>query len=154
MSLFVKVKLTHPDAVLPSQKVGDVGWDLTSVEDAVVPSGKVKSVKTGVVLAETPWAADIHKSILLKVEGRSGLAFRHAIFPVGGIVDPSYRGEISVMLYNGGDEDYQVKKGDRIAQIVIYEVHTNTTSSKTSFIAVDNIRTSHRGDKGFGSSGR
>ena len=69
MSLFVKVKLTHPDAVLPSQKVGDVGWDLSSVEDAIVTAGKVKSVKTGVVLAETPWASDIHKSILLKVEG-------------------------------------------------------------------------------------
>jgi len=154
MSMFVKVKLTHPDAKLPSQKIGDVGWDLTSVESGNIPAGKVTSVSTGVVLAESPFTTDIHKSVIIKVEGRSGLAFRHAVFPVGGIIDPGYRGEISVMLYNGGDKDYRFEKGDRIAQLVIYDVHAKTSSNKTQFLEVDTVHPSHRGDKGFGSSGR
>ena len=154
MSIHIKVKKTHPDAVIPKQKVGDVGWDLTSVEGGTIQPGKVAVVPTGLMLAENPFANDIHRQVLLKVEGRSGLASKHCVFPVGGIIDPSYRGEMGVMLYNGGDTPYEFKKGDRVAQIVLYEVHAKTTTSKTSFIEVDTVRSSDRGNKGFGSSGR
>ena len=154
MSLYIKVKKTHPDAVIPDQKIGDVGWDLTSVEDGIIQPGKVAIAPTGLMLAEKPYANDIHCQILLKIEGRSGLASKHCVFPVGGIIDPSYRGEMGVMLYNGGDAPYEFKKGDRVAQIVLYEVHAKTTTSKTSFIEVDTVRSSKRGSKGFGSSGR
>ena len=154
MSLYIKVKKTHPDAVIPDQKIGDVGWDLTSVEDGIIQPGKVAIAPTGLMLAENPFANDIHRQVLLKIEGRSGLASKHCVFPVGGIIDPSYRGEMGVMLYNGGDTPYEFKKGDRVAQIVLYEVHAKTTTSKTSFIEVDAVRSSKRGSKGFGSSGR
>jgi dUTP pyrophosphatase len=154
LSLYIKVKKTHPDAVIPRQKVGDVGWDLTAVEDGTIQPGKVAVAPTGLILAENPFANDIHSQILLKIEGRSGLASKHCVFPVGGIIDPSYRGEMGVMLYNGGDTPYEFKKGDRVAQIVVYEVHAKTMSNKTCFMEADTVRTSERGSKGFGSSGR
>ena len=154
MSLYIKVKKTHPDAVIPDQKVGDVGWDLTTVEDGVIQPGKVTVAPTGLMLAERPIANDIYNQILLKIEARSGLASKHCVFPVGGIIDPSYRGEMGVMLYNGGDTPYEFKKGDRVAQIVVYEVHAKTMSNKTRFMEADTVRTSDRGSKGFGSSGR
>ena len=154
MSTFIKVKRVHSDAVLPNQDAGDVGWDLSTVESGFIPPGQVRVAPTGWILAENPYDDDPHKKILLKIEGRSGLAMNHAVFPVGGIIDPTYRGEIGVMLYNGGERPYQFEKGDRVAQIVIYSVHGKSLSSKTAFIESDIVFPSERGDKGFGSSGR
>ncbi len=154
MSLTIKVKKAHPSAVIPTQNHGDVGWDLYAVENCIIPPGESRQIKTGLVLAETPYDNDIHKAILLKIEGRSGLALKHSVFPVGGIVDPYYRGEVCPILYNGGKEDYSVSTGDRVAQIVVYAVHAKTLSSTTSFMEVDIVRPSKRSDKGFGSSGK
>lgn len=154
MSLNIKVKKAHPSAVIPTQNHGDVGWDLYAVENCIIPPGESRQIKTGLVLAETPYDNDIHKAILLKIEGRSGLALKHSVFPVGGIVDPYYRGEICPILYNGGKEDYSVSTGDRVAQIVVYAVHAKTLASTTSFMEVDIVRPSKRSDKGFGSSGK
>jgi dUTP pyrophosphatase len=154
LTTYIKVKKTHPDAVIPTQKIGDVGWDLTAVEGGFIPPNQVRVIPTGLVLAERPYAADTHKQVLLKIEGRSGIALKHSVFPVGGIIDPSYRGEIGVMLFNGGTHPYSFQKGNRVAQIVIYETSAKTMSSKTSFIETDDVRSSVRGGKGFGSSGR
>ena len=154
MSCDIKVKKTHPAAVIPTQNSGDVGWDLYAVENCVIPPGESRQINTGLNLAETPYDDDIYKAILLKIEGRSGLALRHSVFPVGGIVDPYYRGEICPILYNGGKDDYSVSAGDRVAQIVIYPVHAKTGHSSTSFLEVNIIRPSKRADKGFGSSGK
>ena len=154
MSIFINVKRSHSDAVLPSQDAGDVGWDLSAVESGFIPPGQVQIIPTGWILAENPYDDDPHKKILIKIEGRSGLAMKHAVFPVGGIIDPSYRGEIGVMLYNGGEQPYQFEKGDRVAQIVIYSVHGKSLRNKTAFIETEVVRPTERGDKGFGSSGR
>lgn len=154
MTLTIKVKKTHDAAVMPTQKVGDVGWDLYAVEKCVIPPGESMQIQTGLTLAETPFDDDIYKAILLKIEGRSGLALNHSVFPVGGIVDPYYRGEICPILYNGGKDPYSVNEGDRVAQIVIYAVHAKTSHSGTSFVEVSKVRQTKRSDKGFGSSGR
>jgi dUTP pyrophosphatase len=154
LSCDVKVKKTHPNAVIPTQNPGDVGWDLYAVEDCVIPPGESRQIKTGLTLAETPFDNDIHKTILLKIEGRSGMALNHSVFPIGGIIDPYYRGEVCPILYNGGKENYSVSAGDRTAQIVIYAVHAKTQSSTTSFMEVNIVRSSKRADKGFGSSGK
>ena len=154
MSTFIKVKKIHPGAVIPTQEAGDVGWDLTAVDGGIIPSSQVRMVSTGLMLAEQPYGDDNHKQILLKIEGRSGLAFNLAVFPIGGIIDPSYRGELKVMLYNGGKQDFQYHPGDRVAQIVIYPVYAKTLSSKTAFLETASIRPTERGARGFGSSGR
>ena len=57
----------------------------------------------------------------VKVEGRSGLGFKHGIIPHPGIIDQGYRGDAGVKLYNNTDKDYEVKAGDRIAQFVVYK---------------------------------
>jgi dUTP pyrophosphatase len=82
------------------------------------------------------------------------MALNHSVFPIGGIIDPYYRGEVCPILYNGGKENYSVSAGDRTAQIVIYAVHAKTQSSTTSFMEVNIVRSSKRADKGFGSSGK
>ena len=153
MTCIVKVKKTHPDAVIPTQNQGDVGWDLYSVEGGEIKSGDIGKISTGLVLADTPCSEDIYKRILLKIEGRSGLASK-GVFPVGGIIDPFYRGEISVLLYNSNSEKFEFEPGDRVAQIVIYPVYASANGSGTKFLETKNVNSTSRGEKGFGSSGK
>lgn len=154
MTCIVKVKKTHPDAKLPVQEKGDVGWDLFAIESGVITAGTTGMIHTGLTLAETPIETDPYKRVLIKVEGRSGLALKKSVFPVGGIIDPYYRGEICALLYNGGKEDFWYEPGDRVAQIVLYPVHARSLSSGTKFVESDVIHATDRGTKGFGSSGK
>jgi len=86
----------------------------------------------------------------MKVEGRSGLSVK-GVFPVGGIIDPTYRGEIGIVLANVSGKDYKIAQGDRIAQLVVYVVNT---SFSLNMVEVDAITPNYeRGEQGFGSSG-
>ena len=84
----------------------------------------------------------------VKVEGRSGLGFKHGIAPHPGIIDNGYRGDAGIKLYNNTDVDYNVKAGDRIAQFVLYPLAPDFV------VTFGNSQESSRGDKGFGSSGK
>ena len=154
----VLLKRIHPNAKLPEQAVGDVGFDVSCVEDFVAPAGKVTKVSTGLQPAESIEPLLLENKVLatpfMKIEGRSGLA-SNGVFPVGGIVDPRYRGEIKVALFNSTDEDMHFKAGDRVAQFVIYYTLANAgTHTKVAFLETDTVTETDRGDKGFGSSGR
>ena len=82
---FVKMS---PEAVLPAPgRIGDIGFDLTSICDLKIPAGGSAKVSTGIRLANVTTPTQAWK-ILLKIEGRSGLASK-GIFPVGGIIDPT-----------------------------------------------------------------
>lgn len=151
----IYLKKSHDDAVIPTQKEGDVGWDLYAVEDVRLNPFVVTKVNTGIQLANTPL---VHGkgdalSVLMKIEGRSGMASR-GTWPVGGIIDPSYRGDIIVGLYNGSEAVKYVKAGERIAQLVLYPVLATKSDHHVSFKEVDWQFESERGDGGFGSSGR
>jgi dUTP pyrophosphatase len=145
----VKIKFvkTHPDAVLPKRNheddlLGDSGYDLTAVEDCLIPARSGNVVPIGLKLGYlTPgfWA---------RLESRSGLQFKHNLSTFNGIIDVQYRGDISPKINNNSDTDYLVKKGDRIAQLVLYPL----ISSKSDWIDV--AHETERGEKGFGSSGR
>jgi dUTP pyrophosphatase len=87
-----------------------------------------------------------------KIEGRSGLASK-GIFPVGGIIDPSYRGEICVLLFNSTESSCSFNSGDRVAQLVCYHSLAPLEGSQVTFEIVDDVVSTDRGDKGFGSSG-
>jgi dUTP pyrophosphatase len=93
--------------------------------------------------------AYIPKLYWIKVEGRSGLGFKHGILPHPGIIDNGYRGDAGIKLYNLTDKDYQVKKGDRIAQFVLYHL---ISANKVKF--AEQTAESDRGENGFGSSGK
>lgn len=89
----------------------------------------------------------------LRVNGRSGLAAKHGIIPIGGIIDTDYRGEPMIILLNTGNEPYTVNSGDKIAQIECpfpYKAEFAEVDNKT----FENLYQTDRGTDGFGSSGR
>lgn len=146
MNIYVKFKKTHEDAVLPKANnselaTGDSGYDLVSVEDVWISRGMSNIVPVGLTVA------DITPGYWFRIEPRSGLGFKHSIQPHLGVIDNGYRGDLAVKLYNFSQEqDYQVKKGDKIAQIVFYPVIQPVMTFS------DEITETSRGEKGFGSS--
>ena len=166
--MLVKFKLEHPDAKLPTQSEGDVGFDLYSCEEIWIPSGRVAKIKTGLHIADYEPGLSVKRrtksaegfawteqegfklTVYPKIEGRSSLGSR-GIFTVAGIIDPIYRGELAVALANMTGDDYKIEKGDKIAQFVFY---TCLTAPELEFEVTDTIVPTRRGDKGFGSTGR
>lgn len=142
-------KKTHPKAKLPTQAhMGDVGYDLKSIKTTTLKPRSVTKIHTGIELAEVSYAIP-QPYVFMKIEGRSGLASK-GIFPVGGIIDNSYRGEIIVLLHNSTDESVCVEEGDKCAQLVFY-IH-----SMNNFVQINEIETkteTERGTNGFGSTG-
>jgi dUTP pyrophosphatase len=141
----ISIHRIHPDAVLPSYAHGpseDAGMDLHAVEDVTLDPGAARVVPTGLTI-------ELPSGYEGQVRPRSGLALKHAItIPnAPGTIDPGYRGEIRVILFNLGREPYTIHKGDRIAQLVVakYEAVEWTETG---------LADSTRGSKGFGSSGR
>jgi len=133
----------HPDGKLPYRKRNtDAGYDLYAIEDCIIPAHGMLDVGTGIVVAAPP-------GTYITVEGRSGMA-RKGVMPFRGIIDATYCGEMKVALMNISDDDYEVKKHDRIAQIILHEqVHAD-------FVVVDDFGPNYnqRGTSGFGDSGR
>lgn len=139
----------HPDAVLPYKAHDtDVGFDIFAVEDTWVFAGTVTKIDTGLRLADVQTHSG--NTIFLKIEGRSGLASK-GLFPVGGIVDPAYRGVLGVIMHNSTKNDHFFKKGDKIAQLLIYPVLAKGSEVCVDF--VDSVTESDRGAAGFGSTG-
>jgi dUTP pyrophosphatase len=138
----LKFEKTHVDAILPVKNHdNDTGMDVTSIEDITVPARGSAIVGVGLKFAY------IEPGFWVKVEGRSGLGFKHGIMPHSGIIDEGYRGDAGVKLYNLTDVDYNVKAGERVAQFVIYANYPVEVSE-------GDVVDSDRGEKGFGSSGK
>ena len=140
----LKFKRIHPDAVLPAYAhPSDAGMDIRSVADVTVPARGRALVPTGlVVLLPPPYEA--------QVRPRSGLALKHGITVLNtpGTIDSGYRGEIGVILFNSSDVDFQIKKGDRVAQVVIAPVTQPVIEEAQEIDETD------RGAGGFGSTGK
>jgi dUTP pyrophosphatase len=135
-----------PDLPLPAYaRAGDAGADLVAREGVVLAAGGGRAmVPTGVAVAIPQGYAGL-------VLPRSGLAARHGVTLVNtpGLVDAGYRGELRCVLVNTDpDADYEVRRGDRIAQLVIVAVE------QVQFVVVDELPASERGSGGFGHSGR
>lgn len=123
---------------------GDAGVDLRSTIDVTLKPGERAIVPTGVAIA-------IPKGYAGLVQPRSGLAAKHGLGVVNapGLIDSGYRGEIKVIAINLDPfEAFEVHRGDKIAQLVIYPVPATTWSP------VDELPSSDRGSSGFGSTGR
>ena len=142
-----KVPLTLPvqldeGAYMPERAHStDAGLDLRSPVDILVPcSGGSAIIDTGVHVQLPPDSVGMLKS-------KSGLNVKHGIVS-GGVIDCGYDGSITVKLYNHSDTAYQVKRGDKISQLVILPILRPTP------VQVDKIEGGERGDNGFGSTGR
>jgi len=141
MSLKVK-KLTY-DAIVPTRgSDGAAGYDLYSSEDAVVPNQAGRAlVGTGITVVLPP-------GVYGRVAPRSGLAVKHCINVGAGVIDPDYTGEIKVVLFNHGLNDFEIKKGDRIAQLVLERCETPPIEE------ISIVEDTDRGSGGFGSTGQ
>ena len=132
------------DEFLPSYAhPGDAGADLRSSEDGAIAPGERRMFKTGVSIA-------LPEGYVALVHPRSGLAAKHGITVLNapGTVDAGYRGEIAVTLLNTDlHNTFEVKRGDRIAQLVIQKFEM------ADFLVVERLPESHRGTDGFGSTG-
>ena len=139
------VRRLHPDLPLPAYAhPGDAGADLCAAEDVLLPPGGRATVGTGLAVA----VPDGHAAF---VHPRSGLAARHGITVVNapGTVDAGYRGEVRVVLLNTDrHEPFTVRRGDRIAQLVVQPV------TAVRFVDVEELPPTPRGEGGFGSTGR
>jgi dUTP pyrophosphatase len=139
------VRRLDPELPLPDYAhPGDAGADLRAAEEVVLPPGGRATVGTGLAVAVPDgYAAFVHP--------RSGLASRHGITVVNapGTVDAGYRGEIRVVLLNTDPtEPFTVRRGDRIAQLVVQPV------TRVRFLDVAELPPTPRGEGGFGSTGR
>ena len=137
----------HINAKLPCfniehEHTGDIGADLYSVEEVLIPARSSNVVDVGLQVGY------IQPGYYFVISPRSGMGFKHSIQPHLGRIDNQYRGNLSVKLYNFSDVDYVVKIGDRIAQIEFHKL------IQPKFNWVDEATLTDRGEKGFGSSGK
>lgn len=138
-----RIKKLHPDAHLPAYAHGpseDAGLDLRSTERVVLQPGVAQAVPTGIAIELPP-------GYEAQVRPRSGLGLKHSLTVNFGTIDPGYRGEIRVIMFNLGRTDYTIEKHDRIAQLVIGRYEAVEWEEAE-------LGDSLRGAGGFGSSGR
>jgi dUTP pyrophosphatase len=133
------------DLKLPSYMTrGAAGMDLYAnvTEDTLIKPGDIKLVPTGIKIS-------IPEGYEAQIRPRSGLALKYGISMVNapGTIDSDYRGEINVILINFGKEDFIVKRGERIAQMVINKVEV------VDFTETDALDETERGAGGFGHTG-
>ena len=139
MSLLVK-KLAQ-DALIPKKQTdGSAGYDLFSYNDYELRPSPSR------VLIETKIAITVPKGTYGRIAPRSGLSCKH-IHVGAGVIDRDYTGEVKVLLYNLNDTSYNIKKGDRIAQLILEKIETCQVEE------VEELSSSDRGAGGFGSTG-
>ncbi len=142
MKLPVQIKRLRPGIILPSYKhLGDAGLDIFSPESFMLQPGERRMVPTG-------WSLALPEGYVSLIWDRSGIAAKNGITNLAGVIEWSYRGEYGVVLLNTGTEPYEVRAGDRIAQLLVQPVATAELQE------VDDLPASIRGEGGFGSSGR
>ncbi len=140
----IRIKKLHPDAAMPHYAHGpeeDAGMDLRALEQIVLSPGIAQGVPTGLAIELPP-------GYEAQVRPRSGMALKHSVSVNFGTIDPGYRGEIRVVMFNFGGADYIIEKGDRIAQFIVAQYEA------VDWQEGDELGDSKRGAGGFGSSGR
>ena len=138
------LRLPHGnDLPLPAYATpGAAGMDVVAAEDLTLTPGARHAVATGFAMA-------IPEGYEAQVRPRSGLALKHGITCLNtpGTIDSDYRGEVKVILANLGSEPFEIRRGDRIAQLV------PTPVQRATLIEVDSLDETSRGSGGFGSTG-
>lgn len=137
----IKAKKLSPDAILPQMmKAGDAAMDFYSYKDYRLKPGEKIVIETGVAIA-------IPRGYWGNVRDRSGLAAKHSLHTMGGVFDSNYRGEVQIVMINLSQEIYNIKKGDRICQMII-EKHEDIEIEE-----VVELDQTNRGENRFASSG-
>ena len=138
----IYVKKLSDDAILPIKvSSGSAGYDLSSPKDCVVPAH-------GKLLIPTNLAISIPSNTYARIAPRSGLANKYFIDVGAGVIDSDYSGNVGVILFNHSDEQFQIKAGDRIAQLILEVIIPDAIIEEVSELCETG-----RGGNGFGSSG-
>lgn len=126
---------------------GDVGFDLRAREDAVIASGDRVVMPTGIAV-DTSGARLGDLCVFGLIKDRSGMAAKRGLHVLAGVIDPNYRGEIKVVLYNTNELGrVEIKRGERTAQLIFMIAWCGEPE------IVEELSESERGEKGFGSTG-
>ncbi|MBO4956394.1 MAG: dUTP diphosphatase [Rickettsiales bacterium] len=142
----VKFKKLNENAIIPQYKTsGSAGFDLNVLlnnETEIIKKGEIKLLKTGLAIA-------LPDGYEAQIRSRSGLSLKNGIIVLNapGTVDSDYRGEVCLIIMNCGSEDYIIENGARMAQMVIAKYE------KAEIEIVNDLDSTERGDKGFGSTG-
>jgi dUTP pyrophosphatase len=146
----MKIKRLHPDAIIPALgSAGAAGFDLYSVDTCCIEPGETRLIHTG-------WAMEIPIGFWGGIYARSGLATKKGLRPANcvGVIDPDYRGEIMVALYNDSSSIQHIDAGDRIAQLVFHQqCIIEPDEDGNIWQIVDDLSETGRGTGGFGSTG-
>ncbi|ETW05114.1 hypothetical protein H310_04135 [Aphanomyces invadans] len=138
--LFVKKLTAH--AIVPCRGSNfAAGFDLSSAYECVIPAHGKGLVKTDIAIAIPP-------GTYARVAPRSGLSWKNHLDVGAGVIDEDYRGNVGVVMFNHANEDFHVKAGDRIAQLILERIVTHATVEE-----VEELSETERGEGGFGSTG-
>jgi len=140
-SLRLYVKRLSQHAVLPSRgSAGAAGYDLSSAVSVTVPA-------RGKGIVATDLAIKVPEGTYGRVAPRSGLAWKNFIDVGAGVIDSDYRGNVGVILFNHSDQDFVVKPGDRVAQLILERIAVAEVEE------TEDLDQTARGEGGFGSTG-
>jgi len=136
----LKVKRINPSGKLPSYgHPGDAGLDLFSAEDYILKPDEVRAVPTGIQVA-------IPRGHVGLIWDKSGISLK-GVHKLAGVVDAGYRGEVQVVMINLGPNPYEIKKGMKIAQMLIQPI------VEVDVVEAQDLEETSRGKDGFGSTG-
>lgn len=145
LDLTIHIKLLNQDAKLPQKQTqGSAGYDLFAAHDCVIEPKTLGMVKFGFAIA-VPFGYEA------QIRSRSGLAYRNQVFVLNspGTVDSDYRGEVAALLMNLSDNAFEIKKHDRVAQMIFAQVNTGNFLTIEEFTQENLDRTG-----GWGSTGK
>lgn len=142
---------THPDAVIPQIAYDKTSacFDITCTETTVIPAKGTAVVPNGLRLT-----IDDKDNYWMQIQLRSSKGFKYDLIPHYGTVDPGYTGDLGVKIYNLGNKDVVIEKGERYAQIAVIEIpkYEIVELNEEDFLKLKESQ--GRGDGGFGSSGK
>lgn len=141
MSLNLKIKKLDNFADFKPRDFGNAGFDLYASEEGILLGGQRAAISVGISTSFNP-------EYYMRVAPRSGLAVKHGIDVLAGVIDSTYRGEWKVVLHNTSNISFVFHKGDRIAQAIPEYISTDR------FEFVEELNETNRGSNGFGSTGR
>lgn len=138
----IKIKRLYSEVKLPSYAhIGDAGMDVYSLEDYVLKPMERKVFFVG-------FALEFSSDYVVLVKDKSGLSSKYGLHTMGGVFDAGYRGEYNINLINLSSGDYEIKKGDKIAQLLVIPIiHAELEEA-------DVLNETNRGEGRFGSTGR
>lgn len=139
--MFIK-KIGNHDLPIPERQTkGAAGYDLQASDDYILNANERKLISTG-------YAWHIDDGLVGIIKDRSSMAYKYGLSTMAGVIDSDYRGEVKVLLHNTLNVYQTIKKGDRIAQMVVVPHYSDKLQ------LIDDLDDTSRGSGGFGSTGK